>query len=658
MFFRKTSRLGNNFNYAEVTWEPVKKEIRALESHSYVEDFDRVDQIWPWLKKHHGDVLAVEAPHAFHPESYNYSELSDRIATAAAAFKYYGVQESDVIAFFSENSPRWLVADQGIMRIDAIDAVRGASAPVEELRYIIKDSNAIGLVIQTADLWKKLDLSQEQKSKLKLILQLEGPPAEGVTGWDDFLHKGLEMSSINTISNRHLKSEQSLIATILYTSGTTGKPKGVPLSHRNILHQMRSLACIANPSPGSPVLSVLPIWHSYERSAEYYFFSCACTQSYTTIKKLKFDLPRVRPIVMATVPRLWEAIQSGFEDALKEMSGFKKSLIKTALQNSGAYKLALRKSQKLLIKKVGFLERVFSVIEVSYRFPMHRISVYLLWPKVLKQLCGGRLRFPISGGGAIAPHVDLFFESLGIELLVGYGLTETSPVLSCRRTWRNIRGSAGLPLPETNLRIVDPETKLLKFMNEQGLVMVQGPQVMSGYLNKKEETSKLLDSDGWFNTGDLGMLIEDGSLVLTGRSKDTIVLNNGENIEPGPLEECLVASPLVEQVMIVGQDKRQLGVLIVPKIAEILIWAREKNLFLEEDLGGTPGNRELRKVLRKEINQILSERSGSRSDERVIGVALVEPFSIENGLLTQTLKQRRDKIAARDSSAINAIYSD
>ena len=646
----------NSLKEAMASWIPTHYENQALDLHGYVEGLGRVDQMWHWLQQKQGSVLAVDAPHSSHPEKFSYQELSERISVAASAFMSFGIGKGDVVALFSENSPRWLVADQGIMRLDAMDAVRGASAPLDELRYILQDSKATAIVVQTAELWNKLNLSVEQKDQLKLVLQLEGEPAVGAVGWDDFLAKGFDTDSIDLFKGREIDSAASCIATILYTSGTTGQPKGVPLSHRNLLHQIKSLACIANPPAGSPVLSVLPIWHSYERSAEYYFFSCACTQTYTTIKKLKNDLPIVRPIVMATVPRLWEAIQAGFNDALKEMPLRKQKMLRFAISNSGSYKLAFRTLRGLLINKVSYQERVIAFLEVAFRFPIHAISASFLWPKVLKKICGGRLRFPISGGGAIAPHVDLFFESLGVELLVGYGLTETSPVVSCRRPWRNIRGSSGSPLPETEFRIIDPETRHPKKINEPGLVMVKGPQVMSGYLYKPEASRKVLDAEGWFNTGDLGMLLQDGTLVLTGRAKDTIVLSSGENIEPGPLEEYLVASPLIEQVMLVGQDQKQLAVLVVPKIEEVLIWAKGKGLTLQEDLFNAPVKTELVKLLRREINGLLASRPGARPDERVCEVLLVQPFTIDNGLLTQTLKQRREQIHARDSDAITAIY--
>ncbi len=642
---------------AKSSWKKHWKEKKALSSRTHFESIGRVDQIWPWLAARYCDLVAVDAPHAAHPENFSYFELAETIGFAASAFYGLGTKKGDVIALFAENSPRWLIADQALMRLDAANAVRGASAPLEELRYILEDSGSSGLIVQSAELWKQLALTKEQKSKLKFVLQLEGEAELGIMGWGDFLESGKGKKAIEITNQRGMDSSNSTMATILYTSGTTGQPKGVPLKHSNLIHQIKSLACIAHPLPGAPVLSVLPIWHAYERSAEYYFFSCGCTQTYTTIKHLKNDLVKIKPIVMVTVPRLWEAVQMGFDDAVKKMPKLRQLVLKTALTNSKAHTKSWRTTRNLLLQPVNPLKRLFAFCECSFRWPFHRFASGIIWPKVLAQLCGGRLRFPINGGGAIAPHVDSFFESLGVEMLVGYGLTETSPVVSCRRPWRNIRGSSGLPLPGTQFKIVNPENKTPLKFRERGLVLVKGPQVMNGYLGKPDATKKVLDKDGWFNTGDLGMLLPDGSIVITGRAKDTIVLSNGENIEPGPLEETLLGSPLVEQVMLVGQDERLLGALIVPNFEEIKLWATQKGIALTNDFPGTASEKALLKSLRGDLNLLLANRRGARVEERLVGLAFVEPFTIENGLLTQTLKQRRERISERDQLKIKAIYS-
>ena len=235
-------------------------------------------------------------------------------------------------------------------------------------------------------------------------------------------------------------------------------------------------------------------------------------------------------------------------------------------------------------------------------------------------------------------------------------MTETSPVLTCRRPWRNIRGGAGHPLPETEIKIVDPETFQIKKLRQKGLVLARGPQIMSGYLGKRSESEKVLGSTGWFNTGDLGMLLADGSLILTGRAKDTIVLSNGENIEPGPLEESLIASPLIEQALLLGQDQKQLAALIVPRIDHLKEWLAERGLNSQVVLGLSPESHEVRQALRFEMNKVLANRLASRREERLFSIALVEPFTIENGLLTQTLKQKREKIIQRDLKLVNQIY--
>jgi long-chain acyl-CoA synthetase len=407
---------------------------------------------------------------------------------------------------------------------------------------------------------------------------------------------------------------------------------------------------------------VLPIWHAYERSVEYFLLSCGCRQTYTTLRHFKNDLQRVRPHYMVSVPRLWEAILSGFEDALAAMPPGRQRLLRAALANSRAFHTARRTARDLTLTPEAPATRLRAQVESLARWPAEALAAAQLWPRMRQQLVGGRLRTAISGGGALAPYVDGFFEAVGIELLVGYGLTETSPVLTCRRQWANRRGSAGQPLAETSLRIVDPESRRTLAIGERGLVLARGPQVMAGYWGKPEATAKVLDGEGWFDTGDLGLLLADGTLVLTGRAKDTIVLSSGENIEPGPLEDALAALPMVEQVMVVGQDRRQLGLLLVPKAEALAAWASAQGLLGSKgseagEAGPVPADPALLKALSREFNRVLAARAGSRPDERLAGVAVVAPFTIENGLLTQTLKQRRDRIAKRDEAAIEALYS-
>jgi len=556
---------------------PANLYYKFAKNRDFIKNLDHIDQIWEKLKFKYGDTLAVYDLRGKYKEKFSYSELADLITKVSFSFKNYGLVKGDVVTVISENSPRWLVVDQGLMRLGAINAVRGINSPSIELEYIINHSNSVGLIVQSKEIWLKLNNKEELKKRLKFIINLEDEQFESLISWNQLIStEEKENSKNNIIEKFHPKIDD--VASILYTSGTTGKPKGVPLTHANFLHQIINLAYIADPEPGTSVLSVLPIWHSYERSAEYFFFSCGCSQYYTIPKFLKDDITQIKPVVMATVPRLWEAIHDGFFQALKKMPSKKQKLIKFLISNSSVFKRSLRKIRNFDINQITFKSKIPLLGSVISRYPLHKLSTIFLWPNILRQLCGEKLKFPINGGGALPEHVDLFFESLGVDVLVGYGLTETSPVLTCRRRELNVRGSSGQPLAFTEIKIVnDDKKKILKF-REVGKILVKGPQVMKGYLNNELATKDVLSKDGWFDTGDLGFLIPNGSLFITGRAKDTIVLSSGENIEPNPLETEILSSEFINQIQLVGQDKKCLTALVVPNVELV------KNKFLEEDL--------------------------------------------------------------------------
>jgi len=629
--------------------EPLPREKAFLNKRKYLDKLNHIDQLWDYLKIECGDKLAVCDLRGKNHEKFSYKELSDIISIASKAFYVLGVRRGDVVTVISENSPRWLIVDQAIMRLGAINAVRGCNAPANELEYIIKHSNSVGLIVQSKEVWEKIINKKELKEKLKFILNLSDEISDEFVNWNKFI----DFEDLKNLSNYNSQIKESSlkdIATILYTSGTTGEPKGVPLSHSNFLYQIKNLACIADPKPGTSVLSVLPIWHSYERSAEYFFFSCGCSQFYTSPKYLKDDIKKVKPVVMATVPRLWEAIYDGFFLALKKMPKKKQKLIKLLLKNSSIFKKNLRLVRNLGLNNVNYSTKISMIISILIRYIVHTISSTFIWPSILNQLCGTKLKFPINGGGALPEHVDLFFESMGINVLVGYGLTETSPVLTCRRTWANVRGSSGQALPFTEIKIVnETQDKILK-INEIGKILVRGPQVMNGYLNNEIATKEVLTENGWFNTGDLGYLISNGSLVITGRSKDTIVLSSGENIEPNPLETQILSAEFIDQVQLLGQDKKNLTALIVPNFEYI------ETYFFEKDLQKINKNLKIKNFFKSQINNLLKKRLGFRNEEQIIDCFFAKQFSIENGLLTQTLKQKRKEIEKLYCDEIEEMY--
>ena len=629
--------------------KPNLNEEIFIRKREYLNNLIHVDQLWDYLKISHGEIIAVNDLRGKNKEKYSYRQLAENITKVSKAFYELGVRYGDVVTLISENSPRWLIVDQAIMRLGAIDAVRGTSSPSHELDYIIDHSKSIGLIVESKDVWLKLNNRDELKKKMKFIISLEDQSFENLISWRELVSIG-EKNAMAQYLSEIKKITINDIASILYTSGTTGKPKGVPLTHANFLHQIINLACIADPKPSTSVLSVLPIWHSYERSAEYFFFSCGCSQFYTSKKFLKDDIKIIKPEVMATVPRLWEAIHDGFFMALKKMSKIKRNLIKLLLKNSSIFKKNLRRIKNLEIEKVSLVSKLISLIVIPFTFPLHKLCSAYLWPSILEKLCGTNLRFPINGGGALPVHVDLFFESLGVNVLVGYGLTETSPVLTCRRTELNVRGTSGQPLPFTEIKIVgDDLTEVLKY-RQIGKIFAKGPQIMTGYLYDNFSSEKVLSKEGWFDTGDLGFLLPCGSLVITGRAKDTIVLSSGENIEPNPLETEILSSDYVNQVQLVGQDKKNLSALIVPNL-EII-----NSQFLLNDLNQINKTKEIRKFYKNLINKLLQNRLGSRQEEIIINCVFVKPFTLENGLLTQTLKQKRNDIEKIYQKDIEEMY--
>ncbi len=627
--------------------------------------------IWKIAAERFGDRVALHAPHQKPAVKVTYRELAEQIHVFAAALQSLGIKAGDRIAFFSDNNTRWLVADQGMMLAGAVNAVRSSQAEMEELHYLASHSGAIALVVEDIATLKKLQAWLEDLPlQFVILLSEETPPDDlGLKIWNftQVLARGREHPLVPVALTR------DDLATLIYTSGTTGKPKGAMLSHGNLMHQVTTLGTVVQPQPGDRVLSILPTWHAYERSAEYFLLSQGCTQIYTSIRTIKKDLATYKPHYMVSVPRIWESVYEGIQKQFKEQPASRQKLIHFFLGVSQRYLQAQRTAQRmdLLNLNPSLPERLIATLTAAVLTPLHALGETIVYKKVRQAVTGGEFRQAISGGGSLAKHLDDFFEIVGVELLVGYGLTETSPVTNARRPWRNLRGSAGQPIPGTEIRIVDPETRRSLPQGQRGLVLIRGPQVMQGYYQNPEATRKAIDPEGWFDSGDLGWVTAQNDLVLTGRAKDTIVLTNGENIEPQPIEDACLRSPLISQIMLVGQDQKSLGALVVPNLEAFELWAAGHGFRL--DLPIEPesrpvvaatlplvdiNSRSIHDKLRQELNREVQNRPGYRPDDRIGPIRLIiEPFSTENGLLTQTLKVRRNVVMDRYQGMINEMFA-
>nr|GMD65811.1 probable acyl-activating enzyme 16, chloroplastic [Ipomoea batatas] len=498
---------------------------------------------------------------------------------------------------------------------------------------------------------------------------MDGRP---IYSYNEILDLGNEshMALLHSQEARHQYTYEPInsddVATLVYTSGTTGNPKGVMLTHENLLHQILNLWDPVPVVPGDRFLSMLPPWHAYERAAEYFIFSLGCEQVYTTVKNLKEDLKRYQPQYLISVPLVYETLYSGILKQINTSSPARKLIALLFLKISFAYKEAKRiyegkcltKDQKQPSYLVSVLDWLWARAIAALLHPLHLLARKLVYSKIHSSI--GISKAGISGGGSLSSHVDKFFEAIDIKLQNGYGLTESSPVVACRRPNCNVLGSIGPPIRHTEIKVVDAKTDKVLSPGSKGIVKVKGPQVMKGYYKNPMPTKQAIDENGWLNTGDLGWIVPNhsigrsrnssGVIVLEGRAKDTIVLSSGENVEPSEIEEAAMGSNLIQQIVVIGQDKRRLGALVVPHKEEVLLAA--KNLSVVDSDATEVSKEKTSKLLHEELQKWTTGCTFQ------IGPILIinEPFTIDNGLLTPTMKVRRDKVTDLYKEQIEDLY--
>ena len=621
-------------------------------------------EVWQIAAEKFGDTIALKDPHAKPEVIISYRDLANKIQQFAAGLQALGIQPQNKVALFADNSPRWFIADQGIMTAGSVDVVRSAGADSQELLYILENSDSTSLVVEDLKTLKKLsDRLNELPIALIILLSDETPAEETATKTVNFSQL-MELGSNNSLQT--VEQNKDTLATLLYTSGTTGKPKGVMLSHGNLLHQVNYVKTVFQPTPGDVLLSILPSWHAYERSAEYFFLAHGGTQIYTSIRYFKQDLKEFQPTYMVGVPRLWESLYDGVQKLLGSQSESQQKLVKFFLKQSEKYIHAKRIADNTSLEhfNASSVERSLADLKAGSLYPIHALADKLVYRKIRDGV--GNIKAVCSGGGSLAKYLDDFYQTVGIDVFVGYGLTETSPITNARTPQHNVRGSAGKPLPQIEIKIVHPETGAALPQGERGLVLIKGDAVMQGYYNNPEATAKAIDDDGWFDSGDLGWVTPYNDLVLTGRAKDTIVLTNGENIEPQPIEDACVRSVYIDQIMLVGQDQRALGALIVPNFETLQQWATQQKLDLkiptpdstpEEVAQSDLNDSAIVDLYRNELTREVKNRPGYKSDDRITDFRFIgEPFSQANGLMTQTFKIKRPQVREKYQHLIDDIY--
>jgi len=678
-------------------------------------------QLWSELVKICPEKRALfDERHGDDNVDLTFAQVKDLVEKSASVFQKLGVKKGSKLAILGENSAQWLLVDHGIQLAGGVSAVRGADAPLDELRYIYNHSQSAGIVVlQGPKLLEKLAKDAQKKGLKGLGLQNE---SNGHVRAIVLMHREKKSNEDITQMIQHLElddldvnvfadlleqaspiSKQSTpkivsddLATIVYTSGTTGSPKGVMLSHGNLLHQVSHRLSPsqqydeAEPLPGELMISLLPVWHITERTFELWLLSRGGHIVYSNIRHFKKDLATHQPQWMVLVPRVLEKVASGVQGKFASGSTVAKALVKF-FTFTGRIKCRNEKIARGLIigkDEAGALKELKARLIVSALKPINFIGDKVVWSKV-KDGFGGKIKIIISGGSALSGSLETFYETCGINIVVGYGLTECSPLISFRRNDRNLitGGCVGLPCYDTELRVVDPEIKAEDIVGERsalrdgeiGVVIARGPQIMKGYYKNPESTAKAIDKFGFFDTGDLGMINPaTGDLILTGRCKDTIVLSNGENIEPGPIEDAILGnSPLIEQIMLTGQDGRSLVAILVLNPLELVLSGfideatgkiMQKNNELINDPKCTQEDCERATLVLKEISSKLRKDTTLKKDilanvkmatssfrqwEQVGNVYItLEPFAMANGFLTQSYKVKRDAVFSRYSNEL------
>jgi long-chain acyl-CoA synthetase len=577
-------------------------------------------------------------------QSSSFTALFENVKLFAAGLLELGLARGDHVGLISDNRREWLIADLAILGMGAADVPRGCDATEQEIAYILGFSGCRSAVLENERQLNKVIGHKSEMPELAVAILFD-PPSPGAMARAEALRLEVKtFAEVCALGSPRVAAKpdeyiemvaegsREELATIIFTSGTTGEPKGVMLSHGNFLHQTEELCKVLHLEAGHVFLSVLPIWHAFERTCQYIVLAAAAGTAYSKPigSVMLADMQAMRPQWLTSVPRLWESVMDGIYRTLKHQSPIKKALFAffVGIGESYAY---LR--DRLLGRRARFapqsriLEVLWSFIPFILIAPLRALGGLIVF-KTVKNKLGGRFIAGISGGGALPPAVDRFFGAIGVLILEGYGLTETAPVIGVRLQDRPVTGTVGPAINGTELKIVDELGETLP-RGSKGLILTRGPSVMMGYYKKPELTEKMIDERGWLDTGDLGMLTLDGLLKITGRAKDTIVLRGGENVEPAPIEQKLAESEYIQQAVVMGQDQKYLAALIIPKQDAVSAWAEENHIPIV-DYEGLLQQPEVVELIDYEIGELVSAKNGFKSFERVFRFALL-PKSFEVG---------------------------
>lgn len=609
---------------------------------------------------------------------YTFSQVYEKMMGLALAFRSLGVHRGSNVALISDNRPEWLWTDLALLSLGAADVPRGCDSLGNEIRFIISYADCeVGVFENVKQLNKVLE-KQDEVPLLKTAIVFDAYDEKDlvaktkikIINFADLLAEGANTLSSNKealtkeIEDEMEKTQPDEVATMIFTSGTTGTPKGVMLTHDNYISQLSCISTFLPSKPGESWLTILPVWHVFERLIQYvavYFGNCLA-YSKPIGQILLADMAVIKPHWMCGVPRLWAQLAKGVRKAMEKKGGIALKLFKFFLMIGKHY--ANSKDKVLghvcrITKRNRVLDCLCGIIPMILLWPLHKLGDILVFSK-LREKFGGRLNIAISGGGALQKENEDFYRAVGLNLLEGYGLSETAPVVSFRYYKEPRPGCVGAIFPTFEVKIVKEEHGVVVDETplppgQKGLIWVRGRQVMKGYYKRQDLTDAAINKDGWFNTGDLGIKTFDNELKITGRAKDTIVLLGGENVEPSMIEAGLSSSEYVESSMVVGQDKKYLGCLIVPAKDAVQKYADDNKISsgtYEELLQKS----EIQNLFTTEIAKCISQDNGFRMCERINKFVLV-PNSFQVGVeLSAKQEMMRYKIAEKYTQEIASMF--
>jgi long-chain acyl-CoA synthetase len=594
----------------------------------------------------------------------DYHKLREDVILLARAFEERKVRRGSKVLLLSDNRYAWIVTDLALMALGAVSVPRGSETPTLELEYILGHAGCTFMIVETDALLIRHQEMISTHKEVKSVFIIEGTDKHTlfsrIYAYNDILDdRTLSDHDFERFDRMIEAIGQRDLVTIIYTSGTTGTPKGVMLNHRNILYNTEMLPPIISITEKDLWLSILPSWHIYERTLELLALTCGSCIVYSSLKTFAGDLETYRPTLVATVPRLWESLYSKVVAAVMERGSRAFGIFNLLVKISIRFRRASRQLQGHLPQfspptlPVRLGRTLCALCEITVLALPYLLAKKKLAP--LRQKFGGRLRIAVSGGGTLPAYLESWLDAIGIRIANAYGMTECAPAIAGRGFNSEIFGTLGPPIALTEIRVVDSGGNVVA-PGIEGDVEVRGPQVFDGYYDNDEENRKAFTADGFFHTGDLGKLTLSGELVLTGRSKEIIVLASGENIDPSRIEGAIGQLPFVTDAVLVGQDRKGLAALIVPDWDKLKDFVTERFGHSDEHGNDMHEDHALRDRVKNEINRLLHAKAGFKPYEKLQKIHFLKHEFTVGEELTNTFKKRRHVIEKKYRELIDRLF--